>query len=64
VLSTQLAEVASERDDWQRESRSGRQRLAVMETAARGKELELQEVRRAYEVGHVAEFSVGTVYRF
>ena len=50
MLSTQLAEAASERDDWQREARAGRQRLATAETALRGRELELQDARRAYEV--------------
>ncbi len=50
MVSAQLAEAASERDDWQEEARRVRQRLMTAEASARGRELELQDQRRAYEV--------------
>ena len=52
-LSTQLATAASEAEGWQREASGLRARLATVETAARGKAAEVEDVRRAYEVAAV-----------
>ena len=62
VLGTQVAEVAAERDEWQQEARSGRQRLAATETAVRGRDLELRDQRRAYEVPVADEHVMDVLY--